>query len=286
MGSNPAILAYLLNQEKGPSVNHAQRKGITPLMLAVKRYHNEHIKPLLAAGANVGAVDHRDVGALHYAAQVGNTAAIRILLKAGADCNARTRDGFTPLTVAAANAHLDAFNELLRYGAETHLDDDAQNRTVYHFAAHGGSAAIIRAIAESVPALKVGAVAGGYTPLMMAAENGHVDAVRALIGVGADPQGTGTRGGTALHVAAQAARVEVMDVLLRAGADVDQATTGGVTPLMLAAGRGRHRAVRYLLDQGANPKLRDNKGRSAADIARMEGHEKLAERLSRLASAD
>lgn len=64
------------------------------------------------------------------------------------------------------------------------------------------------------------------TPLTWAAVNGHTGSIRALVGLGADPNQRGSFGGpthgegvTALHLAAQAGRREAVIELLRAGAD-------------------------------------------------------------------
>jgi ankyrin repeat protein len=64
------------------------------------------------------------------------------------------------------------------------------------------------------------------TPLTWAAVNGRVDAVRALVELGADPNQRGTFGGpthgegvTALHLAAQSGQREAVETLLELGAD-------------------------------------------------------------------
>jgi uncharacterized protein len=54
----------------------------------------------------------------------------------------------------------------------------------------------------------------------------------------------------------------------------------GFTPLMEAAYNGQRDMVELLLAHGADPALRDDKGLTAADYARQNGHQALAERLA------
>lgn len=78
----------------------------------------------------------------------------------------------------------------------------------------------------------------GITPLMLASQNGLVDAVNALIG---------------------------------AGAQVDTGNATGETPLIAAVHRRDIAMMRVLLKGGANPDRADSSGRSARDYAALEG---------------
>ena len=62
----------------------------------------------------------------------------------------------------------------------------------------------------------------GRTPLILAAQLGFVDGVRALLARGADVNGTNTRGETALLFAAQARDLATARALIEGGADPDQ----------------------------------------------------------------
>ena len=52
-----------------------------------------------------------------WAAAEGNTAAVDVLLEAGADLDAKSNGGFTPLLFAVRNAHIDTAVTLLKRGA-------------------------------------------------------------------------------------------------------------------------------------------------------------------------
>ena len=91
-------------------------------------------------------------------------------------------------------------------------------------------------------------------PLIEAARNGDVEAVRSLLAEGADVNTTPGDGMTALHWAAERRHAAVADLLLAAGAEVEAKTRlGGYTPLHLAGRGGHGPIVSALLDAGADP---------------------------------
>jgi len=50
-----------------------------------------------------------------------HTNCIRALIKAGADVNAKDKDGFTPLMIASMYGHIDCIRELIKAGANVNL---------------------------------------------------------------------------------------------------------------------------------------------------------------------
>jgi Ankyrin repeats (many copies) len=116
----------------------------------------------------------------------------------------------------------------------------------------------------------------GYTALMGAARGANVDVLRLLLSRGGRATITDKRGCIALHwVVAQpgdSSQATCVRVLLDAGADINARDEGGITPLMNAAWFGCVDAVRELLQRGADPLLRENKNRSAMDLASERGH--------------
>ncbi len=90
-----------------------------------------------------------------------------------------------------------------------------------------------------------------------------------LLGNGAKPDTLrSATGRTALHVAASYYACEKLcGALLDAGADINAKTLSGETPLMLAALSAKLRLVKYLVARGADPRVKDNKGKTAYDYA-------------------
>ncbi|XP_038215414.1 kinase D-interacting substrate of 220 kDa B-like isoform X2 [Zerene cesonia] len=91
----------------------------------------------------------------------------------------------------------------------------------------------------------------GTTALMCASEKGRIEAVRLLIGAGADACAADTDGWTPLAFAARAGHLSVIRELLDAGAVVDSRDCGNWTPLMWAAYKGHEEIVGLLLEKGA-----------------------------------
>jgi uncharacterized protein len=97
--------------------------------------------------------------------------------------------------------------------------------------------------------------------LHSAAEAGDLDALKALIAGGADPDEFNEVGDTPLIVAALAGRTEVTKVLISAGADVNRGDEAEFrSPLMLAAGAGHVGVVKLLLESGAIANASDDYG--------------------------
>lgn len=125
----------------------------------------------------------------------------------------------------------------------------------------------------------------GYTALMGAARGARLDMIRFLLSHGAQAARADKRGFTALHWAvAQPAhdpssQVACLRALLEAGADLNAQNEDGITPLMNAAWFGCLDSAQELLRRGADPRIRDNKGRTATDLAFERGHKNVVELL-------
>jgi hypothetical protein len=156
-------------------------------------------------------------------------------------------------------------------------------------------------------------------PLLRAAHNGRVGAVRGLLDAGAEPDGGGAVSGglvsmarsqllgysrsddalpvapdheatlddvTPLMAAATAGHAEVVDVLLQAGADPDRASQDSFVALHAAAARDDRAMADALLDAGASPApVLEGGAPMPAETARRLGHTDLADHLDLVALA-
>jgi ankyrin repeat protein len=121
----------------------------------------------------------------------------------------------------------------------------------------------------------------GITPLMAAAYSGEAAIVEELLARGADAAAADRLGKTAMVYAAGQGHAAVVRALLSHGTDVNAVYRNELTALMWAAGFGRDEALRALLEAGARTDLRDNRGKTAAQIAREAGYATMAELLAR-----
>lgn len=88
----------------------------------------------------------------------------------------------------------------------------------------------------------------GYTPLMIAAQEGYLDTALVLITSGADLEAAEENGLTSLMAAARGGHVEIVRLLLEAGANWDTRTVAGSTALDVARYFG-HAEIVELLEQ-------------------------------------
>ncbi|MBX9400896.1 ankyrin repeat domain-containing protein [Lysobacter sp. BMK333-48F3] len=127
----------------------------------------------------------------------------------------------------------------------------------------------------------------GNTPLILAAYYGNAQAVEALLAAGADPNvGDGARGNTALMGAIFKGDEDIARRLIaEPGTDVNAKNKAGQTAAMFAALFGRAAIIDALAARGADLQAADASGNSAETLARQQGNDELAERISRLAHA-
>ncbi|HTM10726.1 MAG TPA: ankyrin repeat domain-containing protein [Verrucomicrobiae bacterium] len=116
---------------------------------------------------------------------------------------------------------------------------------------------------------------GGWTVLMFAAREGHVDIVRLLLDSGADPNATSDNkydGARPLTIAAEHGNVEVIKLLLSRGADVNGRNAHGDTALMYGAQYNHVDVAKVLLNANADTQLVDHDGDTALMIAQRMNH--------------
>ncbi len=92
--------------EAGADVNAADQQGVTVLMQASGNQPGEVVASLIKLGAKVKVRDHQGRSALMWAARRGSSRppyAIDLLVQAGADIDAKDKDGWPALAHAAEN---------------------------------------------------------------------------------------------------------------------------------------------------------------------------------------
>jgi len=210
------------------------REGITPLMAACAAGRSEAVRALLAAGAQANARSSDGKTALIYAAGWGTPDTVQALLDRDARVDDRTEERWTALMWAAGRGHIDSLRKLLLANA----DVNARNKW-------------------------------GQTPLMAAARAGDPAKVAALLEAGAAIDAPDLDGMTALNTAAgDEGGLGVLQAILAAKSNPNLADSEGVTPLMRSADLGDRDKVMLLLDAGADAKAADKSGRTAAEWAK------------------
>ncbi|MGL5385543.1 MAG: ankyrin repeat domain-containing protein [Serratia sp. (in: enterobacteria)] len=185
-----------------------------------------------------------------FAAEQGDSEALKSCLDKGVDINAVNRQGRTAITIASLNKHYDCVELLIAAGA----DIDKQDQTCFNpflLSCLNNDLTLLRLVLPANPDLdrltRFGGV--GITP---ASEKGHVDIVRELL--------------TCTEI------------------NVNHTNFVGWTPLLEAivlndGGAKQQEIVKLLLEHGANPHMTDKYGKSPLTLAREKDYREIAELL-------
>ncbi|KAJ9612098.1 hypothetical protein H2200_003693 [Cladophialophora chaetospira] len=217
--------------EAGIDVNVRDSTGKTPLHNASAAFGNSQmIELLLQHGANPSSSDNMGNEPLHISTP-GN---IPILVAAGANPNARRKDGKTPLLASLSSLywdHTQLVKALVESGADVNLQDG-----------------------------------DGNSALMLSMPECYNSVFGLLLESGADPN---TRNGQGkgilheLHDRGPLLECQAMEKLLKERQiDIDTQDNTGETALFFSALRGDTKKVSMLLDAGADMHVRDFEGRS------------------------
>ncbi len=276
----------------GADVNSRDRRGVAPLLYAAAFGSTEAVKLLLDSGADVHAKNAFDATALIWAA--GQPGKARLLIEKGAAVNARTRQGRTPLMIAAAcDGCVATVGLLLSEDADPKVQDAGGSTALDAAAATGDVDSMRLLIAHGVDANS--ASNAGATPLMEALSNCNLPAAQVLLEKGANVNAANTSGGqvkfgpiqliqlTPLMIAAPYCPVTIVRTLIDAGANVNAKDIRDMTPLMLAVASEKQDidVVRLLLQAGADASVKSKAGETALDWARKFGNPAVIVALSK-----
>ncbi len=109
--------------EHGANINSINSNGEQALALSAWNNKFDAVKWLLSHGATLNR-DANEWGALHYAVFNGHTEIVNYLLENGADVNAQSPNGATPIMLAAREGREELAKKLLESGADVTLKTD------------------------------------------------------------------------------------------------------------------------------------------------------------------
>jgi ankyrin repeat protein len=221
---NDAETAGLLIRA-GANVNAATTLGITPLKLASSNANAPLVVSLLKGGADPNAASGEGETVLMTAARSGSADVVRALIAAHADVNARTKGNQTPLMYAANEGHVPVINVLLAAGADRTARSGPQSAPVAAMrpTVDPGSKPVRDVTASQG---NINPRTGGFTPMLFAVRQGHIDATRVFLEAGDSPNEELPDGSSAVVLAATNAHFDLALMLVDKGADPNGAAQG------------------------------------------------------------
>jgi ankyrin repeat protein len=253
---------------------------------AAARGDRAAVQAALARKADVNLPQPDGTTALHWAVERDDMDLADVLLRAGARVTGRTREGVTPLQLAAVNGSARMIDRLIKAGADPKAPFSTSGDTALMMAARTGKTDALRVLLESGSEVNAVESWGGTSALMWAVAEGNTDAARMLIAAGANvnarsayvaaANGRGFEGRTPnvnrtetkteefasgwltpLMLAARDGHVELARVLADAGADVNAAAGDGKTALAVAIFNGNYEVASFLVDRKADVNAAD-----------------------------
>jgi len=251
------------------------RAATTDVADAVMRGDHQALRTAIARKADVNVAQADGSTALHWAAERDDLEAADLLIAAGAHVAARTREGATPMQLAAVNGSAGMLGRLLKAGGDVNAPLTPTGDTALMMAARTGKTDAIQVLLDARADVNAKESWGGTTALMWAVSEGHTPAARLLIDGGADVNAR------SYYVAAANGRgfEGRTPVASRAEEKPEEFASGWLTPLMLAAREGHLDVARILVDAGADIDAGAGDGKTALAIAIFNGNYELASLL-------
>ncbi|MDQ6799670.1 MAG: ankyrin repeat domain-containing protein [Acidobacteriota bacterium] len=215
---------------------------------------------LIAAGAFAADVNKND--AFLKAVEERDVRAVKRFLAGGIDVKAHNSSGETALHLAAANDTDDIIALLVKAGADVNAKDD-RGRTPLFAAVTNGYGGV----KATPPLIAAGAdlkttYQSGNSIVFEAANSDAAVPLQALIKAGAEIDAPNEQGDTPLFLAASLGR-KVTPLLIKLGANVNAKNKEGDTPLISAAEGGELESMRLLIEAKANVNAADDQTRTA-----------------------
>jgi ankyrin repeat protein len=219
------------------------------------------VHALLSDGADPNVKGRFATPALHWLVRVDEVAAVKELLDKGADPNAVTDENLSALSLAIANGSTAMVELLLKAGADANTREPS-GETMLMSAAAVGVPGIVSALLDKGAEVDALDRDYGQTALMVAAREGHAEAVQLLLKAGANPNRATNIGATPAFIGPNSVPGFGFGVgIIRGGVPKDRGrrepTPGGMTPLLYAARGGYVDVGELLLDAGADLNARE-----------------------------
>ena len=258
----------ILLVEEGVDLEDRTIYGLTPLNAAASRGQINLLKCLIKANADLntkseweGEQDWQPIRRAH-----DNVDALRLLLEAGADIDAKTSKGSTALFMASNRQRKDSIKELLKHKPD--LDCLVDGRIGLSSAIYAGNIDLVAMLLDA-----------GTDPCRYRAEEldplllhsyvqmSQPEILKLLLEYGFFMDATDSDGNTALNSISFYTQLAVIKLLVNRGASINTVNHVQETPLLKAVRSGEVDVVKYLLSKDADIDIRADQWGTALHAA-------------------
>lgn len=265
--------------EHKSNIEHRNKAGCTPLMLASREGHVETTCLLLNKGAEINTPSgSNDDTPLTLACWKGHVDVVDLLLKHNSKGDHQTKTGCTPLMEATREGHVAVAEQLLLHGADVELPDNYGQSPLF-MACWKGHRDVAELLLENV-ANRDCRTKTGITPLFQACRENHVDIVELLLEYGASVNAPFPNSReNPLTLAGEKGHIELVSLLLSRTANVECHTKKGCTPFHLACKEGHLEISKQLYKKSADMEACDIRNNTPLVAAMKNGHVEVVEWL-------
>lgn len=200
-------------------------------------------------------------------------------IKRNNDINRKSWDGYSSLAYAAMIGDINGLKMLITSGIDLNTPNTNTTQNPLLRAAINGQLEALKILLAAKADISIRNKKGG-TLLMSAIHNRRKEVVKILLAAKADISAVDNNGFSALHYAAQDGHLDIVKILLDAKADVStRSELGGYTPLMSAAQNGHHEVVKALIKANADFSVYNDEGITPLHLAVFKGHKEVVKTL-------
>jgi len=232
---------------------------------------------LLKRGADPNAKAEGGMTALMYAAENGDSTIVNLLVLNGAELELTHVENTTPLMVAVLNQHFNVAQYLLRKGADPdHHDDFNGTPLIYAAAINEYRIADLLLYYGASDTIRDG---DGNDALMTAVFFGNLESADVLLQNNLAPDAHDKKRNTPLMIASQQGNGDIISLLLEYGAGLEKTNKQNLTPLAHAIRFQQTAAARILIDSGANIHHQISDNRNLYDLAVQQNQKEMLKML-------